>query len=87
MRPLLRSTRTAALFVSVALPLAGCGGEASVPAPVMPSKAVSVVTVASRPIEGGLIASGSLMPREDTAVFSDLNGYRVAEVWSKKASG
>ncbi len=33
------------------------------------------------PIEGGLIASGSLMPREDTAVFSDLNGYRVAEVF------
>src|SRR5262249_32746072 len=30
-------------------------------------------------IEGGLIASGTLIPREDTAVFSDLNGYRVAE--------
>jgi HlyD family secretion protein len=51
------------------------------PAPVAPSKAVSVVTVSSRAIEGGLIASGSLIPREDTAVFSDLNGYRVAQVF------
>ena len=59
----------------------GCDKEQKVVATVVPSKAVSVVAVASRPIEGGLIASGSLIPREDTAVFSDLNGYRVAEVF------
>ena len=60
--------------------VAGCG-DAPTSTPVeAPSKTVSVVTVESRAIEGGLIASGSLVPREDTAVFSDLNGYRVAQV-------
>lgn len=82
-RSLLRSVQIAALVVGAGIALAGCGRgkEASaIAAPETPSKSVSVVTVASRPIEGGLIASGSLMPREDTAVFSDLSGYRVAEV-------
>lgn len=81
-RSLLRSMQMAAL-VGVGIALCGCGkGEeaSATPAPETPSKSVSVVTIASRPIEGGLIASGSLIPREDTAVFSDLNGYRVAEV-------
>jgi HlyD family secretion protein len=38
------------------------------------------VVVAERTLEGGLIASGTLVPREDTAVFSDIQGYRVARV-------
>ena len=80
MRLLLRSTRTAPLLFGIALVLTGCDEEPAVTAAATPSKAVSVVMIASRAIEGGLIASGSLMPREDTAVFSDLNGYRVAEV-------
>ena len=80
MRLLLRSARIAALFFSVGLALTGCDEEHSVTAAEVPSKSVSVVVIAARAIEGGLIASGSLMPREDTAVFSDLNGYRVAEV-------
>ena len=31
-------------------------------------------------IEGGLVASGSLIPREDIAVFPQLTGYRVTRV-------
>jgi HlyD family secretion protein len=84
--PLLpRSTRTVSLLSGVLFGvvsgLTGCGREPVTAVAEAPSKAVSVVTVASRVIEGGLIASGSLIPREDTAVFSDLNGYRVAQVF------
>ncbi len=77
----LRSTRTAAVLFGVGVALTGCGGEPTIPAAQASSKAVSVVVIAPRAIEGGLIASGSLIPREDTAVFSDLNGYRVAQVF------
>ena len=72
---LLRSMRTALVLFGVGFVLAGCGAEpAAVTTAEVPSKAISVVTVESRAIEGGLIASGSLIPREDTAVFSDSMG-------------
>ena len=44
------------------------------------ARAVSVVNVEPREIEGGLAASGNLVPREDTAIFSQLTGYRVSQV-------
>lgn len=81
MRSIARLARTAGFLFSVGAALAGCGGAPSVTITEAPAKAVSVVEIAARAIEGGLIASGSLVPREDTAVFSDLNGYRVAEVF------
>ncbi len=80
MLSLLRPRRIAPLLLC-ALSLTGCGHEPAIATAKVQSKAVSVVTVTSRVIEGGLIASGSLIPREDTAVFSDLNGYRVARVF------
>ena len=73
--------RTALVLFSVGVALTGCGGEPTIKAAEPSSKAVSVVAIAPRVIEGGLIASGSLIPREDTAVFSDLNGYRVSQVF------
>ena len=75
-----RSGRTVLLACGIGWALAGCDREQKTAAVESPSKSVSVVAVDSRVIEGGLIASGTLIPREDTAVFSDLNGYRVAEV-------
>ncbi len=85
-----RTTRTAALLISVSFgvvfAVTGCGREPAITVAEPPSKAVSVVTVASRVIEGGLIASGTLIPREDTAVFSDLNGYRVAQVFVEEGT-
>ncbi|HTO56602.1 MAG TPA: efflux RND transporter periplasmic adaptor subunit [Pseudomonadales bacterium] len=75
-----RSGRTVLLACGIGWALAGCDHEQKTAAVESPSKSVSVVAVDSRVIEGGLIASGTLIPREDTAVFSDLNGYRVAEV-------
>ena len=73
--------RIVPLLLCAALALTGCGNAPAITTAEVQTKAVSVVTIASRAIEGGLIASGSLTPREDTAVFSDLNGYRVAQVF------
>ena len=81
MSSLLRPRRIIPLLLCAASALTGCGDAPATAAAEVQSKAVSVVTIASRVIEGGLIASGSLIPREDTAVFSDLNGYRVAQVF------
>lgn len=44
------------------------------------ARSVTVVTVEPREIQGGLVASGSLLPREDTAIFPQISGYRVVEV-------
>ncbi len=54
------------------------GGPAS--AAQSDARAVTVVEVSSRPLEGGLTASGLLVSREEAAVNSDLTGYRVARV-------
>src|SRR5262245_62864125 len=80
MQSLLQPRRMLPLLLC-AVALTGCDDGPAIATPAVQPKAVSVVTVAARPIEGGLIASGSLIPREDTAVFSDLNGYRVAKVF------
>jgi HlyD family secretion protein len=44
------------------------------------ARTVTVVSVEPREIQGGLAASGTLVPREDTAIFSQLTGYRVSKV-------
>jgi len=59
--------------------LSGCAKKA-VESPRDQARAVSVVTVTSREIQGGLAASGALVPREDVAVFPQLTGYRVSKV-------
>ena len=83
----LRLKRTISSLFCIAVALAGCGERQPPVAQVQAqAKAVSVVEVASRAIEGGLIASGTLIPREDTAVFSDLNGYRVAQVFVEEGT-
>ena len=40
-----------------------------------------MVRVELRPIAGGLVASGTLIPRNDVAVSPDLAGYRVSRVF------
>src|SRR5256885_2327354 len=76
-----RASIAAALVIGLGLTgLAGCGPKAKSAPPPPPSRVVSVVLVEPHAIEGGLVASGNLLPREDTAVFSDVSGYRVASV-------
>jgi HlyD family secretion protein len=59
--------------------LAGCEKKAA-ETPQQQARSVTIVPVQSREIQGGLVASGSLIPREDTAIFPQLNGYRVSQV-------
>lgn len=74
------STRiAAALAATLAVAMAGCAKKVG-ESPRAQARAVSVVAVMPREIEGGLVASGALIPREDVAVFPQLTGYRVARV-------
>jgi len=68
-----------ALALIATAALDGCQKKA-VESPRQQARAVSVVAVAPREIQGGLIASGALIPREDIAVYPQLTGYRVAKV-------
>jgi HlyD family secretion protein len=67
------------MALAVAGCLAGCAKKAPESAREQ-ARTVSVVTVAPREIEGGLAASGALVPREDVAIYPQLSGYRVAGV-------
>jgi len=68
-----------ALSLALAAGVAGCQKK-TVDSARAQARTVSVVVVAPREIEGGLIASGNLVPREDTAIFSQISGFRVAQV-------
>jgi HlyD family secretion protein len=74
----------ALIAISVALSgLSACSRKPSAAKAAAPSDArtVRVAHIESRPMEGGLTASGILISREEAAVNSDLTGYRVAKVY------
>lgn len=71
----------AALSLTLALGVAGCGRKAeTVPTDAQQARAVRVVRVAPYTIVGSLTAAGSLVPREEAAVMAEVSGYRVARV-------
>ena len=70
---------TLAVVVSLSLGLGACNKKAA-EGPKQQARSVTVVNVEPRDIDGGLTASGSLIPREDTAVFPQISGFRVAKV-------
>jgi len=74
-----RAWLAGALALAVVSGLAGCAKKAAESAREQ-ARTVSVVTIAPREIEGGLAASGALVPREDVAIFTPLTSYRVARV-------
>ncbi|HEY5071697.1 MAG TPA: efflux RND transporter periplasmic adaptor subunit [Caulobacteraceae bacterium] len=76
---------SASLSLAVGLALSGCQKKTNETARAQ-ARSVSVVTVQAGPIEGGLTASGVLVPREDTAVFPQITGYRVTKVLADEAS-
>ncbi len=80
-----RAPAVLALVVLASGGLAGCEKKVAETAREQ-ARAVTVVTVEPREIQGGLTASGFLIPREDTAIFPQLNGYRVAEVLADEGS-
>ncbi len=79
--PSLNSRIFVALCLGLALAGSGCGRKAKpVVSPTANARAVTLAVVENRAIEGGLTASGVLVPREDTAILPDVTGYRVARV-------
>jgi HlyD family secretion protein len=70
---------TFALVALAGLALVACQKKVAESARVQ-ARSVTVVTVQPREIQGGLVASGVLIPREDTAIFPQINGYRVVQV-------
>jgi len=77
----------AALLLTTALGLTACGGDkkdkdtAKAPAAAQ-ARAVSIGSVETRPLGGGIEASGVLVSREEAAVGSELSGYRVARLYA-----
>jgi HlyD family secretion protein len=71
--------RSVAMTLPLALLLAGCGGGKD-GAKEPPPPTVTVARVEQRPLDGGLSASGRLIPREEVAVAPELSGYRIARV-------
>ena len=71
------------LWAASALALAACGRPAAAPpaSPQARAPSVTVAPVAQEPMKGGLEASGLLVSREEAAVNTELNGYRVAQVF------
>jgi HlyD family secretion protein len=76
----------AALLLTTALGLTACGGDKKdKDAPKTPAaiaRAVSIGSVETRPLGGGIEASGVLVSREEAAVGSELSGYRVARLYA-----
>lgn len=77
----------AALLLSTALGLTACGGDkkgkdAAAAKPAALARTVSLGSVETRPLGGGVEASGLLVSREEAAVGSELSGYRVARLYA-----
>ena len=81
-RPLTRSALAIAPMLALsALTLAACHKAAPGKAKAAENPlTVSVAPVEMQSLKGGLSASGVLAPREEAAVTTELNGYRVAAV-------
>ena len=82
------TTRTAlaAMILIASVGLTGCGGKKDktdgASGAAAQARAVSVGSVETRPLGGGVEASGLLVSREEAAVGSELSGYRVARLYA-----
>jgi HlyD family secretion protein len=81
------TTRTslAAMILIASVGLTACGDKKDKDAPkpaAAQARTVSVGSVETRPLGGGVEASGLLVSREEAAVGSELSGYRVARLYA-----
>ncbi|MGH7023815.1 MAG: efflux RND transporter periplasmic adaptor subunit [Caulobacteraceae bacterium] len=81
MPALARNPWIAGALVLALASAAGCAAKKPPESARAQARAVTVVSVQAREIQGGLEASGALVPREDVAIFPQLTGYRVAKVF------
>ena len=70
----------AAMAAALAAGLAACAAKAP-PAATQAARAVTVVRVELKPIAGGIVTSGILIPRNEVAINPDLAGYRVSKLY------
>lgn len=68
------------VFAAFNVTLAACQKAADASSAKAQARTVSVVTVAPREIQGGLMASGPLVPREEIDIFPQLTTYRAVKV-------
>lgn len=82
--------RLGAVLMVVLLPaaLAACGknSDEANSAKAHQARSVSVVQVQPRTMEGGLIASGTLVSRDEAVVGSDLSGFRISRVYVEQGA-
>ena len=81
------TTRTtlAAVLLIASVGLTACGDKkdkAPVKTAASQARTVSVGSIETRPLGGGVEASGQLVSREEAAVGSELSGYRVARLFA-----
>ena len=81
------TTRTAlaAMILIASVGLTACGGKKDKTdgqTAASQARTVSVGSVETRPLGGGVEASGLLVSREEAAVGSELSGYRVARLYA-----
>jgi len=81
------TTRTtlAAILLIASVGLTACGDKkdkAPVKSAASQARTVSVGGIETRPLGGGVEASGQLVAREEAAVGSELSGYRVARLYA-----
>ncbi|WP_165185000.1 efflux RND transporter periplasmic adaptor subunit [Caulobacter soli] len=87
--PMTTRTALAAMILIASVGLTACGdkkdkaqsGKAGAAAAAQ-ARTVSVGSVETRPLGGGVEASGLLVSREEAAVGSELSGYRVARLYA-----
>lgn len=74
------AARRAGLILTTAFALGACGRPAPPPPPAPQAISLSAARVEPRSMAGGLTATGTLTPRQEAAVSSELAGYRIAAV-------
>ena len=80
-RPLLNSTLSGLLLVSVSVWLAGCSEtEQAAPAVSRPALTVRVTTLSEDKWARTLAANGSIVPWQEAIISAQLQGLRIAEV-------
>ena len=74
--------KSSVALAAIAILLAGTAGcqKKAAEGARAEARAVTVSIVQPRQIAGGMSASGNLIPREDTAIFPQVTGFRVARV-------
>jgi HlyD family secretion protein len=74
-----------ALALTGLLAVAGCQNKPAETARAQ-ARTVTVVTVGSHEIAGGIVASGPLVPREELDIFPQLTTYRALQVMVDEGS-